>query len=62
MEQQGIIFEDAQMKLFMYSLEDDFRIWYKTIPRGSIPSLKRFHIAFNHYCKGLYPLNSLFED
>lgn len=25
MEQQGIIFEDSQMKLFMYSLEEYFR-------------------------------------
>lgn len=54
-------FEDAQMKLFMYTLEDDFRIWYRTIPRGSISSSKCFHMAFYHYCKTLYPLNSLFE-
>ena len=61
-EQHGIIFEDAQMKLFMYSLEEDFRVWYKTIPRGNISSLKCFHKAFYLYCKRSYPPNALFED
>ena len=61
MEQQGIFLEDVQMKLFMYSLEDGARFWYKTIPHGNISSLRCFHIAFNHYCKELYPLNALFE-
>lgn len=62
MEQQGIIFEDAKMKLFMSSLEEDFRVWYKKISRGSISSLNIFHITFNHYCKRLYPRGALFED
>ncbi len=46
----------------MYSLGEDARVWYRTIPHGSISSLKIFHIAFNHYCKKLYPLNALYED
>jgi len=62
MEQRGIFLEDIQLKLLKYSLDEDARVWYKKIPRGSISSLKSFHIAFNHYCKGLYPLNALFED
>ncbi len=61
MEHEGIFLEDVQMKLFMYSLGKDARVWYKTIPHGNIYSLKCFHIAFNHYCKILYPPNSLFE-
>jgi len=32
MEKQGIFFEDVQMKLFMYSLEEGARVWYKTLP------------------------------
>jgi len=28
MEQQGIVFEDVKMKLFMYSLDEDARVWY----------------------------------
>lgn len=61
MEQHGIIFEDMQMKIFMYSLEEEFRVCYRTIPHGSISCLKCFHIAFHHYCKRLYPPNSLFD-
>ena len=62
MELQGIFLEDVQMKLFKYSLDEDVRVWYETIPHGIISSLRSFHIAFNHYCKRLYPLNALFED
>jgi len=62
MEKQGIIFEDMQNKLFMYSLEEDFEVWYRIIPHGSISFVKCFHIAFCHYFKILYPLNALFED
>lgn len=61
MEQQGIFLEDVQMKLFMCSLDEDARVWFKTIPSGSLSSLKCFHISFNHYYKELYPLNALFE-
>lgn len=53
--------DDVQMKLFMYYLDEDARVCYRTIPHGSISSLKRFHIAFNHYCKIFYPPNALFE-
>lgn len=56
-----IFLEDVQMKLFMHSLDEDVIVWCKTIPRGSISSLKSFYIAFNHYCKRLYPPNALFE-
>ena len=45
----------------MYSLEKDFRVWYRTI-HGNISSLKCFRIEFHNYWKILYPLNSLFED
>lgn len=58
MEQLGIVFEYVKMKIFMYSLAEDARVWYRTIPHGSIYSLKKFHIAF----KILYPTSALFED
>jgi len=32
------------------------------MPCGNISSLKSFHIAFNHFCKRLYPPGALFED
>jgi len=50
------------MKLFIYSLEGYVRLWYKTIPCGSISSLKSFHIAFNHFFKILCPSDALFEE
>lgn len=49
MKQQGIFLEYVQMKIFMYSSDKDAIVWYRTITHGSISSLKRFHIAFNHY-------------
>lgn len=45
----------------MYSLDEDARVWYKTITCGNIYSLKTFHLRFNHYFKILYPPNALFE-
>jgi len=62
MEQLGIVFEYVIMKLFMHSLAVDARVWYKTIPRGKISSIKNFHIKFNIFCKILYPSGALFED
>jgi hypothetical protein len=40
--------EDVLMKLFMFSLERDARLWYKYLPHSSIPSLKEFHTTFHH--------------
>jgi len=50
------------MKLFMHYLAKDARVWYKAMDHGSISSLKRFHMAFNHLFIRLYPSNILFED
>jgi len=50
------------MKLFKWSLDEDARFWFKTIPRGSISSLKCFHIAFYQHFKRVYPPNALLED
>lgn len=62
MEQQGIILEYVQMKLFNLSLDEDARVWYRTkITHHSIASLRSFHASFNHYYKVLYPVNALFE-
>lgn len=61
MERHNISLEDVQMKLFMYYLDENPRVWYKSIPHGNISSLKSFHLGFNHYCKRLYQPNSLFE-
>lgn len=45
----------------MYYLDMDVRVWYKSLPHGSISSLKRFHIAYNDFYKILYPPTSLFK-
>lgn len=37
-EQLGIVFRDVKMKIFMYYLEGNTRLWYKTIPHGNISS------------------------
>jgi hypothetical protein len=40
MHQLGIHHEDVLMNMFMYSLEGDYREWYRSFPPASISSLK----------------------
>lgn len=61
MKQHGIVHEDVKMKLFMYYLDMDAMVWYKTLHHGSISSLKSFHITYNYLKKILYPPSSLFK-
>jgi hypothetical protein len=49
MHQLNIHHEDVLMKLFMFSLGEDARHWYKSLPLSSILSLKEFHVAFNKF-------------
>jgi hypothetical protein len=51
MDELNIHHEDVLMKLFMFSLERDARLWYKYLPHSSIPSLNNFHIHFHQHCK-----------
>jgi hypothetical protein len=53
--------EDVLMNLFMFSLERDARLWYKSLPHSSIPSLKYFHTIFHQHCKRIYSAKILFE-
>jgi hypothetical protein len=62
MEELNVHHEDVLMKLFMFSLEKDARLWYKYLPHSSIPSLKYFHILFHQHCKRIYSTEILFED
>jgi hypothetical protein len=62
MDELNIHHEDVLMKLFMFSLERDARLWYKSLPHSSIPSLKDFHILFHQHCKRIYSAEILFED
>jgi hypothetical protein len=62
MDELNIHHEDVLMKLFMFSLERDARLWYKSLPHSSIPSLKYFHILFHLHCKRIYSAEILFED
>jgi hypothetical protein len=62
MDELNVHHEDVLMKLFMFSLERDARLWYKSLPHSSIPSLKYFHILFHQHCKRIYSAEILFED
>jgi hypothetical protein len=54
--------EDALMKMFMYSLEGDARVWYRSLPASNISSLREFHAAFNEQCKRYFPAELLLVD
>jgi hypothetical protein len=62
MDELNVHHEDVLMKLFMFSLERDARLWYKSLPHSSIPSLKDFHTLFHQHCKRIYSAEILFED
>jgi len=62
MEELNIHHEYVLMKLFMFSLEQDARLWYKSLPHSSIPSLKCFQTLFDQHCKRIYSAEILFED
>jgi hypothetical protein len=62
MEELNVHHEDVLMKLFMFSLEKDARLWYKYLPHSSIPSLRCFHTLFDQHCKRIYLAEILFED
>jgi hypothetical protein len=62
MHQLDIHHEDVLMKLFMFSLGGDARLWYKSLLPSNISSLKEFHAAFHKYCKRMYSSEFLFED
>jgi hypothetical protein len=57
MDQNNIHHEDVLMKMFMYSLEGDARVWYISLPSSNISSLREFHATFNEYCKRYFPTN-----
>lgn len=42
------------MKLFMFSLDQEARVWFRSLPRSSISSLKDFHSVFNSFCRTYY--------
>jgi hypothetical protein len=62
MDELNVHHEDVLMKLFMCSLERDARLWHKSLPHSSIPSLKYFHKNFHQHCKRIYSVEILFED
>jgi hypothetical protein len=62
MEQLNLHQEDVLMKMFMFSLKDDARDWYFSLPAASISTLREFHVAFNLHCKRYYSSEFLFHD
>ena len=62
MQELNVHHEDVLMKLFMFTLGKDARLWYKSLPHSSIPSLKCFHTLFHQHCKRMYSAEILFED
>ena len=61
MEELNVHHEDVLMKLFMFSLEKDARLWYKSLPHSSIPSLRCFHALFHQHCRRIYSTEIIFE-
>jgi hypothetical protein len=54
MHQWEIHHEDVLMKMFMFSLDEDAREWYRSLPPASISSLREFHATFNTQCQKFY--------
>jgi hypothetical protein len=54
MHQWEIHHEDVLMNMFMFSLDEDAREWYRSLPPASISSLEQFHAAFNKHCQRYY--------
>ena len=50
------------MKMFKYSLEQDAREWYFSLPAASISSLKEFHTCFRKHCKYVFSAELFFKD
>lgn len=46
----------------MFSLDGDARKWFRSLPAGTISSLKEFHEIFHNYCKGLYSYGLLLDN
>ena len=62
MDQLDIHHEDVLLKMFMYSLEGNARLWYRSLPISSVSSIKYFHAVFYDYCKRIYFADHLLED
>ena len=62
MDRMNIYHEDALMKMFMYSLEGDAHVWYRSLPASNISYLREFHVAFNEQCKRYFPAELLLVD
>jgi hypothetical protein len=62
MDQFNFHQEDVLMKMFMFSLKDDPRDWYFSLPAASISTLREFHVAFNLHSKRYYSSEFLFHD
>jgi hypothetical protein len=62
MDDLDVHHKDVIMKLFMFSLERDARLRYKSLPHSSIPSLKYLHIVFYQHCKKIYSAKLIFQD
>jgi hypothetical protein len=50
------------MKMVMFSMKDDARDWYFSLPAASISTLREFHAAFNLNYKRYYSSEFLFHD
>jgi len=60
--QLGIVHEDVLMKMLMFSLEGDAWRWYKSLPPGSVSSLREFHACFHYHCRRILRAELIFED
>jgi len=57
----NICHDDALMKMFIYSLNGDARIWYQSLSISNISSMQKFHATFHKYCKRYYSYDIILE-
>jgi hypothetical protein len=49
------------MNIFMFSLDEDSREWYRSFPPSIISSLGEFNATFNRHCQKFYSSELIFH-
>jgi hypothetical protein len=62
MLEHNFVHKDILIKMFRFSLEEDDREWFQSLPTTSIHSLKDFHDSFNLYYKDIYRSHLILDD
>jgi len=62
MHKMDIINEDVLINMLRYSLEGKSRESCRSLPLSRISSLKEINVIFNSYYKGMYAVDSLYDE